>query len=123
MTTTTDQHRHHPCPIPGSAIATAAAEGSDLNAYNSLSLLTGARTEELRALTGSDLDLIGAPTQQPPIPPTVQLWRSVRAHGSYDDQAVPDGPFAYPRVRPCPHHSFGWAAEAAAARRADLVGG
>jgi integrase len=58
-----------------------AAEGSDLNAYISLSLLTGARTEELRALTWSHLDLTGAPTQQPPIPPTVQLWRSVRAHG------------------------------------------
>lgn len=57
----------------------AAAGDSDLSAYVSLSLLTGARTEELRALTWANVDLAGDPEATPPIPPTVQLWRSVRA--------------------------------------------
>jgi integrase len=39
-----------------------------------VSLLTGARTEELRALTWSHTDLDGDP-------PSVQLWRSVREGG------------------------------------------
>jgi integrase len=39
-----------------------------------VSLLTGARTEELRALTWSHTDLDGEP-------PSVQLWRSVREGG------------------------------------------
>jgi integrase len=39
-----------------------------------LSLLTGARTEELRALTWSRVNLDGNR-------PTIDLWRSVRAHG------------------------------------------
>jgi len=38
-----------------------AAEDSDLHAYIVLSLLTGARTEELRALTWSHVDLDGDP--------------------------------------------------------------
>jgi integrase len=38
------------------------------------SLLTGARTEELRALTWSHVDLDGEP-------PSVQAWRSVRKGG------------------------------------------
>jgi integrase len=45
-----------------------------LHAYVVVSLLTGARTEELRALTWSHVDLDGNP-------PTVELWRSVRAGG------------------------------------------
>jgi hypothetical protein len=59
----------------------AAAETSDLNTYVCVSLLTGAHTEELRALTWSHVDLTGVPDATPPVPPTVQLWRSVRAHG------------------------------------------
>jgi hypothetical protein len=39
-----------------------------------VSLLTGARTKELRALTWSRVNLDGDP-------PTIDLWRSVRAHG------------------------------------------
>lgn len=58
-----------------------AAATSDLHAYISLSLLTGARTEELRALTWADLDLDGDPTATPRRPANVQLWRSVRATG------------------------------------------
>jgi integrase len=53
----------------------AAAEADEaMRAYVVVSLLTGARTEELRALTWTHVDLDGEP-------PTVALWRSVRAGG------------------------------------------
>ena len=58
-----------------------AAEATSMHAYVVLSLLTGARTEELRALTWSHVDLEGAASGQPPKPPSIQLWRSVRAGG------------------------------------------
>ncbi|HET8662588.1 MAG TPA: site-specific integrase [Micromonosporaceae bacterium] len=59
----------------------AAAEGSSLHAYIVLSLLTGARTEELRALTWAHVDLTGKPNNDPAVPPSIQVWRSVRAGG------------------------------------------
>jgi integrase len=59
----------------------AAAEGSPLGAYIVLSLLTGARTEELRALTWSHVDLVGDADADPPVPPHIRVWRSVRAGG------------------------------------------
>jgi integrase len=59
----------------------AAAEDSRMHAYVVLSLLTGARTEELRALTWAHVDLEGRPDDDSPIPPSVRVWRSVRAHG------------------------------------------
>lgn len=59
----------------------AAAEGAALYAYVVLSLLIGARTEELRALTWSRVDLVGKPDAHPPVPPSIQVWRSVRAGG------------------------------------------
>ncbi len=46
-----------------------------------LSLLTGARTEELRALTWAHVDLDGRPDDDPPVPPSVQVWHSVRKGG------------------------------------------
>jgi integrase len=52
----------------------AAAEGRPLYAYIVVALLTGARTEELRALTWSHVDLDA-------IPPVIMVWRSVRAGG------------------------------------------
>jgi integrase len=52
----------------------AAAEGRPLHAYIVVSLLTGARTEELRALTWSHVDLDATP-------PVIMVWRSVRAGG------------------------------------------
>ncbi|MGW2214636.1 tyrosine-type recombinase/integrase [Nonomuraea sp. NPDC001684] len=58
-----------------------AAEDSKMHAYIVLSLLTGARTEELRALTWDHVDLEGDPIANPPIPPHVAVWRSVRAGG------------------------------------------
>lgn len=59
----------------------AEADGSTLGAYVVVSLLTGARTEELRALTWSHVDLIGQPDAAPPTPAHVMVWRSVRAGG------------------------------------------
>ena len=51
-----------------------AAEETTLHAYVVLSLLLGARTEELRALTWSHVDLDGTP-------PSIMVWRSVREGG------------------------------------------
>jgi integrase len=59
----------------------AAAEHSTMHAYVVLSLMTGARTEELRALTWAHVDLEGRPDTDPPIPPSVHVWRSVRVDG------------------------------------------
>ena len=58
-----------------------AAEASLLYAYIVLSLLTGCRTEEARALTWDHVDLDGDPDADPPVPPHVAVWRSVRSHG------------------------------------------
>jgi integrase len=51
-----------------------AAESTSLQAYIVVSLLTGARTEELRALTWSHVDLEATP-------PVIMVWHSVRAEG------------------------------------------
>ncbi|MEU1735876.1 tyrosine-type recombinase/integrase [Streptosporangium sp. NPDC020145] len=58
-----------------------AAEGKQLHAYIVVSLLTGARTEELRALTWNHVDLEGQPNAVPATPPYVAVWRSVRSGG------------------------------------------
>ncbi|GGS80181.1 tyrosine recombinase XerC [Nonomuraea spiralis] len=58
-----------------------AAEGANLYAYVVVSLLIGARTEELRALPWSHVDLDGQPDADPPIPPSIMVWRSVRVGG------------------------------------------
>ena len=55
----------------------AAAESSRLNAYIVLSLLTGVRTEEARALTWDRVHL----NDMEGLPPHVEVWRSVRAGG------------------------------------------
>jgi integrase len=55
-------------------LLTAAKKYPTMHAYIVVSLLTGARTEELRALTWSHTDLDGEP-------PSLQLWRSVREGG------------------------------------------
>ena len=51
-----------------------ASKGAPAHAYIVLSLLTGARTEELRALTWAHVDLVGRPDADPPTPPTMDLW-------------------------------------------------
>jgi integrase len=56
-------------------------DGSTMGAYVLMSLLTGARTEELRALTWSHLDLGGRSDTDPPVLPHAMVWRSVRAGG------------------------------------------
>ena len=58
-----------------------AAEGRRLHAYVVLSLLVGARTEELRGLRWDHVDLSGRPDVDPPIPPSIMVWRSVREGG------------------------------------------
>ncbi|MGI3785238.1 MAG: site-specific integrase [Janthinobacterium lividum] len=55
------------------AVLEASAFGP-IHAYIVTALLTGARTEELRALTWEHLDLDGDP-------PSIQVWRSVRRGG------------------------------------------
>jgi integrase len=59
----------------------STAEKSPLCAYIVLSLLLGARTEELRALTWDHVDLVGDPDANPDVPPSIAVWRSVRAGG------------------------------------------
>lgn len=49
--------------------------------YIVLSLLTGGRTEELRALRWDHVHLDGEPAHLPPLPPYVEVYRSVRAGG------------------------------------------
>jgi integrase len=56
-----------------------AARSHGLYAYVVLSLLVGVRTEEARALRWDHVDLEGDPDASPPVPPHVDVWRSVRA--------------------------------------------
>lgn len=58
-----------------------AARAYGLYGYVVLSLLVGVRTEEARALRWDHVDLEGDPDADPPVPPHVDVWRSVRAHG------------------------------------------
>jgi integrase len=50
-------------------------------AYIVMALPAGARTEELRALTWDHVDLLGKPDAEPPTPPHIAVWRSVRVGG------------------------------------------
>ncbi|MEV5273902.1 site-specific integrase [Streptomyces werraensis] len=58
-----------------------AAEGTSMHAYIVVALLTGARTEELRALSWDHVFLRGKPDADPPQPPHIAVWRSVRRGG------------------------------------------
>ncbi|WP_329258703.1 site-specific integrase [Actinoallomurus sp. NBC_01490] len=60
-----------------------AAPKFRIGAYVTLSLLIGARTEELRALTWDHVDLEGKPAADgvPAVPPSIMVWHSVRAGG------------------------------------------
>nr|WP_246377671.1 site-specific integrase [Nocardioides ginsengisegetis] len=62
------------------ALLTASA-ADPLGAYVTLGMLIGVRNEELRALTWDHVDLTGDPNSDPPVPPHVRVWRSVRAGG------------------------------------------
>jgi len=59
----------------------AASDGHWMHAYVAVCVGTGIRTEEIRALQWSSVDLDGNPDADPPVPPSVQVWRSVRARG------------------------------------------
>jgi integrase len=52
-----------------------------LHPYIVVSMLTGARTEELRALRWEHVHLDGRPDANPPAPPFIEVWRSVRRTG------------------------------------------
>ncbi|RSM75539.1 site-specific integrase [Kibdelosporangium aridum] len=62
-------------------LAATEAEQSVIGTYIVVSLLSGARTEEMRPLTWSHVDLAGKPKASPPVPPHIMVWRSVRAGG------------------------------------------
>ncbi|MFI5585210.1 tyrosine recombinase XerC [Amycolatopsis sp. NPDC051758] len=62
-------------------LGAAEAEDSTYGDYTVVSLLTGARTEEARPLLWPEVDLVGKVDADPPIPPHVNVWRSVRAGG------------------------------------------
>jgi integrase len=64
-----------------SLLDAAETEGGTIYAYIVVSLLTGARTEELRALTWDHVDLDGDPDADPPTPPSMAVWHSVREGG------------------------------------------
>jgi integrase len=72
--------------IGQAAALLAAAEGSHLGAYVVLCLVAGVRTEEARALTWDHVNLGGDLSADPPVPPHVAVWRSVRAHGDVKTQ-------------------------------------
>lgn len=55
--------------------------GHRMHNYIVVALLTGARTEELRALKWEHVHLDGVPDATPLVPPFVEVWRSVRAGG------------------------------------------
>ncbi len=63
------------------ALLTAAKDHPRLGAYVILSLTTGIRTEEARALRWDHVDLDGDPDTRTPVPPSIAVWRSVRLHG------------------------------------------
>lgn len=59
------------------AVLDAAENWPRMHAYVVLSLLVGARTEELRALRWEHVDLLGGPAA----PRSISVWRSVREGG------------------------------------------
>jgi integrase len=80
-----------PAGLPGRPSKAMTAQQADdvitktasdrMHSYVVVSLLTGARTEELRALRWEHVHLEGRPDVTPPIPPFVEVWRSVPAGG------------------------------------------
>ncbi|WP_254126339.1 site-specific integrase [Amycolatopsis sp. CA-230715] len=62
-------------------LAAAEADDSTYGEYIVVSLLTGARTEEARPLEWDLVDLSGDPDANPPVPPHIDVWRSVRMGG------------------------------------------
>lgn len=68
--------------LQAESVLKAADQGpARMRAYIIVSLLTGARTEEMRALRWHDVDATGQLDADPPVPPNMALVRSVRAGG------------------------------------------
>jgi integrase len=67
--------------VDQAAAVIKASAGEPFGPYVIVSLLTGMRTEEARDLTWTNVDLVGVPGGTPPVPPSVAVWRSVRAGG------------------------------------------
>ena len=63
------------------ALLAAAKDHPRLGAYVILSLTTGIRTEEARALRWDHVDLDGDRDARVPVPPHIAVWRSIRLHG------------------------------------------
>jgi integrase len=74
------------------ALLTVARDHPRLGAYVILSLTTGIRTEEARALRWDHVDLDGDPDARTPVPPNIAVWRSVRLHGDTKTEKVPADP-------------------------------
>jgi integrase len=72
--------------LPQAEALIEASERSRLHAYIVLCLLTGCRSEEARALLWDHVDLDGDPDADPPVPPHLAVWRSVRSHGDVKTQ-------------------------------------
>jgi integrase len=70
-----------PSRLPPSRCVLTKTAQDRLHHYIVVSLLTGARTEELRALRWDHVHLDGVPDDNPPVPPYVEVWRSVRDGG------------------------------------------
>ena len=67
---------------PGQVDAVLTATAPDrMHNYIVFSLLTGGRTEELRALRWEHVHLEADPRHVPALPPYLEVWRSVRADG------------------------------------------
>jgi len=70
-----------------------------MHAYVALCVGTSIRTEEARALRWDAVHLDGDPHAIPPVPPHVQVWRSVRARG--DTKTAPPWPCPSSPSPPC----------------------
>jgi integrase len=69
------------CPPSSPGLKDVRRPTALMYAYIVLSLLVGVRTEEARALRWQYVNLDGDPDLEPPVPPHVAVWRSVRVHG------------------------------------------
>lgn len=65
----------------GAVLDAAERDDSVVGDYIVVSLMTGARTEEARALQWVHVDLEGEPDASSARPPSINVWRSVRAGG------------------------------------------
>lgn len=81
-------NRAYRLPVPVLALVASTVDAvlfrttvDRLHPYIVISLLTGARTEELRALRWDHVHLNGSPDDRPPVPPYMEVWRSVREGG------------------------------------------